>query len=261
MAERVLRILLLALALWAGPASAGDGTIPDGPNWSFQGIFGRYDRAALRRGYAVFVTTCWTCHGIRQIHFRDLEGVGYSAEEVRRLASRFQVPAGPDPEGYIADADGIPFMRDALPADRFAEPYLNDNEARAENGGILPPDLSLIVRARRHGPDYLFAFLTGYQNPPPGLELAPGRHYNRTFPGGQIAMEPPLFDDQVSYDDGTPQTVPQYAKDVTAFLAWTADPHMEARKRIGAGAVLFLALFAALGVLHHMRIRRRALSD
>jgi len=258
---------LLALALAAGlaapfamPAGAAEAVEPPRQTWSFAGPFGMFDRAQLQRGFKVYKEVCASCHSLSLVSFRNLAepgGPGYTAAQAAAVAAEYKVQDGPNDAGEM-------FERPGRAADRFPKPFPNDNAARAANGGALPPDLSVIAKARTYergfprfildiftqyqeqGPDYLVALLVGYADAPQGFNLPPGTHYNKYFPGNAIGMPAPLSADQVTYDDGTPQTVEQYAKDVTAFLMWTAEPHMEARKRIGFQVMIFLLVFAGL---------------
>ncbi len=259
---------LLALVLAAGfvaPFSMTAGAAEAAPepprqNWSFSGPFGMFDRAQLQRGLKVYKEVCASCHGLSLVSFRNLAeagGPGYTPAQAAAFAAEYKVQDGPNDAGEM-------FERDGRPADRFPSPFPNDNAARAANGGALPPDLSVMAKARTYergfprfifdiftqyqeqGPDYLVALLNGYEDAPQGFNLPAGAHYNRYFPGHAIGMPNPLNPDQVTYDDGTPQTVEQYARDVTAFLMWTAEPHMEQRKRIGFQVMIFLIVFAGL---------------
>ncbi len=255
---------ILALALVAGlsmPAfAAGEAEIPPREKWSFAGPFGKFDRGQLQRGFKVYREVCQACHSLSLVSFRNLAepgGPGFTRAQATAIAAEYQVTAGPNDEGEM-------FQRPGLLSDRFPKPFPNDNAARAAMGGVLPPDLSVIAKARTYsrgfpwflldivtqfqeqGPDYLAALLHGYVDPPEGFELPPGTHYNRYFPGHAIGMPNPISADQVTYEDGTPQTVEQYARDVSAFMMWTAEPHMEARKRIGLQVMIFLLVFAIL---------------
>jgi len=255
---------LLALAFVAGLAgpvlAAGEAETPPKQKWSFWGPVGKYDRAQLQRGFKVYREVCQSCHSLSLVAFRNLAepgGPGFTRAQAAAIAAEYQIKDGPNDEGEMFDRPG-------RLADRFPKPFPNDNAARAANGGALPPDLSVIAKARTYergglwfildlftqyveqGPDYLVALMTGYAEPPEGFNLPPGTHYNRYFPGHAIGMPNPISDDQVTYDDGTPQTVQQYAKDVTAFLMWAAEPHLEARKRIGLQVMIFLLIFAGL---------------
>jgi cytochrome c1 len=261
--QRSLLALVVAgfATVFAMPAGAAEGA-PEPPQqkWSFSGPFGLFDRAQLQRGFKVYKEVCASCHGLSLLSFRNLAepgGPGFSVAQVTALAAEYKIQDGPNDAGEM-------FERPGRPADRFPSPFPNDNAARAANGGALPPDLSVIAKARTYergfprfvfdiftqyqeqGPDYIVALLTGYEDAPQGFNLPEGSHYNKYFPGHAIGMPNPLSPDQVTYDDGAPQTVEQYAKDVTAFLVWAAEPHMEARKRIGFQVMIFLIVFAGL---------------
>ena len=192
-------------------------------NWPFNGVFGRFDQSSLQRGFQVYREVCAACHGIRQISYRDLKGIGYSNDEIKFIAAEYQVLDGPNDEGEM-------FERDARPSDKFVGPYENDKVARLANNGAYPPDLSLIVKARADGANYLYSLLNGYKDFPDNFEASEGMYYNEFYPGNQIAMPSPLMDDLVEYSDGTEATQSQIAKDVTSFLAWTAEPELEERK-------------------------------
>ncbi len=207
--------------------------------WSFNSLFGTYERDAQQRGFLVYKDVCASCHGLRLVAYRNLMDIGFTEDEVKAIAAGYLVQDGPDDNGDM-------YERPATTADRFVSPFPNDAAARASNGGALPPDLSLMVKARAGGPDYVYGILTGYVDPPAGFEVPDGLYYNAVFPAHRIAMPPPLFDDAVAYPDGTPATVGQMAHDVTQFLAWTAEPHLEARHRMGVKVLLFLLVLTAL---------------
>jgi ubiquinol-cytochrome c reductase cytochrome b/c1 subunit len=253
--------------LAAAPSFAAEQEIPPRQKWSFSGPFGTFDRAQLQRGLKVYREVCQACHSLSYVAFRTLAqpgGLGYSAAQAAALAKEYKIKDGPNEQGEM-------FERDGRAADHFPPPFPNENAARAANGGVAPPDLSLVAKARTYergfpwfifdiftqyqeqGPDYIVALLTGYEDAPAGANLPPGANYNRYFPGHAIAMPKPLTDGQVEYTDGTPATVANYAKDVTAFLVWAAEPHMEARKRIGFQVIIFLVVFA--GMLYFVKKR------
>ncbi len=243
---RAARRLLAAAATAAALTLAGSGAWavekprePESRDWSFSGIFGTYDRAELRRGYRVYQEVCAVCHSAKFLSFRNLTEIGFSEAEAEAIAAEFTVQDGPDEEGEF-------YERAALLSDPFPRPYRNDNEARTANNGALPPDLSLIVRSREHGTNFIYALLAGYEDPPEDFELADGMNYNPYFAGAQIAMPPPLFDDFVEYADGTAATVEQMSQDVSVFLTWLAIPELEDRKRLGFQVMLFLALLTVL---------------
>lgn len=228
-----------AVALSAPAASAaGGGMEYESQDWSFSGIFGTIDPAAAQRGYQVYREVCSSCHAMNLMAYRYLEGIGVPEDAVKALASQAEIA--------ITDDEGEPATRPRLPSDRFPNPFPNEKAARAANGGAYPPDLSLIAKARADGPNYLYALLTGYEDPPADFELNDGMYYNAAFEGHQIAMAPPLFEDGVTFADGTPATVDQMARDVTTFLVYAAEPHMDERKRTGLKVVLFLFILSVM---------------
>jgi ubiquinol-cytochrome c reductase cytochrome c1 subunit len=231
---------------------------PEQAEWSFSGPFGHYDKGQLQRGLKVYTEVCSACHSMNLVAFRTLGGLGYSEAQVKTFAANYEVQDGPN-------ADGEMFTRKAVPSDYFPSPYPNTEAAAAANNGAAPPDFSLIAKARgiergfptfifdmftqyqEGGPDYIHALLNGYQEPPAGAEVAEGTHYNPYFANASaLAMAKPLSDDQVTYDDGAPQTVEQYSRDVAAFLMWAAEPHLEDRKRTGFMVMVFLLIFTGL---------------
>jgi len=232
--------LFTALSMGGQTAhAAGDAIHLEKQDWSFSGLFGTFDRAAAQRGLQVYREVCSTCHSLNFISFRNLADLGYSEAEVKAIAAEYEVVDGPNDEGEM-------FTRAGTPSDRFVAPFANDNAARASNGGALPPDLSLIVEARAGFEDYIYALLTGYGEAPEGVQVAEGMSYNKAFPGHQIAMAQPLYEDGVTYADGTTASVDQMAKDVTTFLTWAAEPNLEARKRTGVAVILFLIVASGL---------------
>ncbi len=240
---------------------------PKEMDWSFAGPLGSYDKGQLQRGFKIYREVCAACHSLQYVPFRMIEGLGYSEAQVKALAAESEVQDGPN-------ADGEMFTRPALGSDYFPSPYPNPEAAAASNNGAAPPDLSLIAKARgvergfplfifdiftqyaENGPDYIHALLTGYdETPPEGMEIAEGTHYNPYFIAGKsLAMPKPLSDGQVTYDDGAPQTVDQYSRDVAAFLMWAAEPHMDDRKRTGFRVMIFLAVLAGLAYMTKRRI-------
>ncbi|MBB4006332.1 cytochrome c1 [Allorhizobium taibaishanense] len=226
--------------------------------WSFSGPFGKYDKAQLQRGLKIYKEVCSACHSMNLVSFRSLEDLGYSDAQVKTFAAQYEVQDGPNGSGEM-------YTRKAVPSDHFPSPFPNKEAAAAANNGAAPPDMSLLAKARgiergfptfifdiftqyqEGGPDYIHALLTGYQDPPAGVTVAEGTHYNPYFAAAQaLAMAPPLSDGAVTYDDGTPQTLDQYAKDVAAFLMWAAEPHLEERKRTGFMVMVFLLIFSGL---------------
>ncbi len=257
--RRRSRLLLGALALavaglaGAPAAQAADPlAYPESQSWSWTGPFGLFDRGQVQRGFKVYREACQACHGLDLLAFRNLGQPGgpeFSEDEVRAIAADHQIEDGPDRQGDM-------FMRPGSAADRFPSPYPNEEAARAVNMGSYPPDLSVIAKARHGGADYLYSLLTGYRDPPPDFVLQDGLHFNPYFPGGQIAMAPPLGDGFIEYTDGTPETLENYARDVSAFLMWAAEPKMEERKRLGFQVMIFLFAFAGLLYLSKRKLWR-----
>ena len=265
--KRLVAGALTALAFLAAPAFAAEETpTPPPEKWTFSGPFGRFDRAQLQRGFQVYREVCSSCHALKYIYFRNLAQPGgpeFSEAQVKALAAEYKVQDGPNDQGEM-------FERPGRPADRIPWAFANEQAAAAANGGKAPPDLSVMAKARTYergfpwwlidivtmyqeqGPNYITALLLGYEDPPQGFELPAGGNYNKYYPGHVIAMPNVLNDGQVSYPKGgdgqpvVPETKAQYAKDVTAFLEWTAEPHLEQRKRLGFQSIVFLAVFAGL---------------
>ena len=245
--KKFLSVTLTAFMLMAPAAMAAeDGGHHEVPSqsWSFDGPFGTFDRGALQRGFQVYSQVCSACHSMKYLSYRNLRALGYTTAEVKAIAGQYTTMDGPDDEGEM-------FERPTKPSDRFKSPYENDQQGRYANNGALPPDLSLITKARVGGADYVYGLLTGYEEPPEGVELGAGQHYNTVMPGNKIAMAPPLSDDIVAYEDDTDTTKEQYARDVAQFLTWAAEPEMEQRKRMGIKVILFLLVFA--GVMYKVK--------
>jgi cytochrome c1 len=260
------RLVALALAAVSGvlfaaaPALAAEQETPPRLKWSFAGPFGKFDRGQLQRGFKVYREVCQVCHGLTLLAFRNLAepgGPDFTLPQAAAIAAEYKIQDGPNDQGEM-------FERPGRPADRFPKPFANDALARLVNNGVVPPDFSVIAKARTYergfpwfvidvftlyqeqGVDYITALLKGYEQAPAGFALPQGTHYNKYFPGHAIAMPKPMEDGRVDYTDGAPATVDQYAKDLSAFLAWAAEPHMEARKRIGFQVMIFLIVFAGL---------------
>ena len=241
--------IALAAAISAGLSAPAGAAETGGPalknvEFSFDGPFGTFDRGQLQRGYKVYVEVCASCHSMNLLAFRNLAevgGPGFTGEQVAVLAAEFprEVVDGPDEVGDM-------FERPGKPSDRFPPPFPNDAAARASNNGAMPPDFSVLAKARAGGPDYIYSLLTGYEEPPAQVELRDGSYYNPYFPGGQLSMAPPLADELVEYTDGSPMTAEQYAKDISAFLMWAAEPKMEERKRLGFQVMVFLIVLSGL---------------
>jgi ubiquinol-cytochrome c reductase cytochrome b/c1 subunit len=263
--ENIMSRTILALALagsllglsTATSFAAGEAPVPPRQKWSFAGPFGQFDKGQLQRGFKVYREVCGVCHGLNLLSFRNLTEIGFSEGQVKTIAAEYKVQDGPNDQGEM-------FEREGRPADRFPPPWPNENAARVRYNGV-PPDFSVLAKARGYergfpwfifdvftqfqeqGVDYIHALLVGYEDKPPqGFQLPPGSFYNKYFPGHAIAMPPPLTDKRVDYTDGSPTTVEQYSRDVTAFMMWAAEPTMEKRKRIGFQVMIFLLVFAGL---------------
>ena len=226
----------------AGPAIKGE-TV----DWGFNGPFGKFDKSSLQRGLQVYTEVCSSCHSLKYIAYRNLSDLGYNKAEIKAFASSFSVIDGPDDDGEM-------FERPGMPADHFVSPYPNMNAARAANGGAYPPDLSLMTKARVGGANYLYSLIVGYKEPPADINIREGLYYNKYYSGNLIAMPQPLYGDDVTYADGTEATIEQMAADVTEFLAWSAEPEMEVRKRTGIAAVTFLLIMSILSYLAKQQI-------
>jgi ubiquinol-cytochrome c reductase cytochrome c1 subunit len=258
---RKVTLLAAALVLVAGPAfAAGEAKKPADIAFSYEGPFGTYDQAQLQRGYKVYREVCAACHGMNLLAFRNLADRGGPFYDPKyKNANDNPYAKAIAAEAQINDLDsetGDAIKRAGTPADRFPNPYPNVIAAKAGNGGAAPPDLSVMAKARSGGPEYIAALLSGYTAPPADVTLSPGQNYNPYFPGGLIAMAPPLAADLVTFDDGTKSTVKQQATDVAAFLMWAAEPKLEERKQMGAAVLVFLFLFSGLLYASYRRVWR-----
>jgi ubiquinol-cytochrome c reductase cytochrome c1 subunit len=219
-------------------------------DFSFDGPFGTYDRAALQRGFQVYKEVCAACHNLDHIAFHNLDeegGPGFTEAQAKAIAAGYKLPADPNDKGEITDDKGNRLMRPGILADKFPPAFPNEEAARANNSGSLPPDLSMIVKAREGGADYVYSIVTGFgMTAPKGFAVPAGKFYNPYFEGWNIAMPPPLADNVVTYSDGTKATVAQEAHDVATFLAWASDTKMEERKRTGFGVLIFLVVLSGL---------------
>lgn len=258
---------LMMAAVSFGPMAIGDGAEaasypkkkPRHAEWSFAGPFGHWDKAQLQRGLKIYTENCSACHSMNLLSYRNLADLGYTEDQIKAYAAEFEVTDGPNEDGEM-------FERPARPTDRFKGPYANLKEAAAANNGAVPPDFSLLAKARavergfptfifdiftmytENGPDYIYSLLTGYpEEPPEGVQVLDGLHYNPYFVAGEaLAMAAPLSDNSVDYDDGTPQTLDQHAQDIAAFMMWAAEPGLPERKQRGFIVIMFLLLFAGL---------------
>lgn len=248
---KMLKALALAPAaavLIASSAfAAGDTAHNKHVDWSFDGVFGTYDQQSAQRGFQVYREVCSGCHSLKYFSFRNLADIGYPEDMIKAFAAEYEVPT--------IDEFGDEVMIPAIPADRMPSPFANEQAAAAANGGAIPPDLSLMVKARPDGANYVYSLLTGYdEHMPEDFSLPEGKYYNPWFAGGAISMAPPIGDDYVSYEDGTPATADQISKDITMFLAYVAEPKLEQRKSMGQGVIIFLIIFTLLSYLSMKKI-------
>ena len=222
-------------------------------NWSFDGIFGTFDRASLQRGYQVYAEVCAGCHSVQHLSYRNLSEKGgpeFSVEEAKAIASQFEIEDGPNSEGEM-------FMRPARLSDKFAKPYPNVQASTAANGGAYPPDMSVLAKARTGGADYLYSLLLGYEEAPTDFELDDGVYYNKYMPGNKIKMSEPLLDGIVEYADGTESSKAQMAKDVTAFLVWASEPHLESQHKMGFKTIIYLLILFILVYMSKQKVWSR----
>ena len=226
-------------------------------DWSFKGLFGKFDRAALQRGYQVYTEVCASCHSMKYLSYRNLSEKGgpeFSEAATKAIAASFEVTDGPN-------ADGEMFTRPGKLSDKFVMPYDNVKAAQAANGGAYPPDMSVLVKARGGGVDYIYSLLQGYEDPPSGVTLDDGVYYNKYMYGNKIRMAAPLSDGIVEYGDGTNASVEQMSKDVTTFLMWAAEPHLEARHQMGFKAIVYLIILTILVYFSMKKIWSRVESE
>ena len=225
--------------------------------WSFEGLFGTFDRSSLRRGYQVYKEVCSTCHSIRLLSYRNLSEKGgpeFSTEDTKNIAASFEVIDGPNSEGDM-------FTRPGRLSDKFVKPYANIQAAKSANGGAYPPDMSVLVKARKGGANYIYSILLGYENPPKDINLEEGVYYNKFMPGYNIKMPNVLSDGLLDYADGTEATSQQMAKDVATFLTWASEPSLEARHKMGFKVILYLIILALLVYLSMKKLWSRIESE
>merc|ERR1712183_149199 len=238
----------IVLASQAAPANANDAVVNPGTfKWSHGGFLDSFDTASVRRGLQVYRQVCSACHSLEALAFRNLIGVTHPLEEAKLIAESYQITDGPDDNGEM-------FERPGKVSDKMPLAYPNEEAAKAANAGANPPDLSLITKARHDGQNYVFSLLTGFVDPPAGVEVRDGLHYNPYFPGHVIGMARPLYDDAIEYDDGTKASTSQMAKDVVTFLSWIGEPWHDGRKRIGIKAMFLTGCLAVL-TLYTKRVR------
>ena len=255
--KNLLVILILFFGSISNLFSAGGGGELLKVDWSFKGITGKFDRASLQRGFQVYKEVCASCHSMQYLSYRNLGEPGgpeFSEQEVKAIAASIEIEDGPDEQGEM-------FTRPGRPADKFKNPYPNVKASIAANGGAYPPDMSVLVKARPGGSNYIYSVLMGYEDPPADITLDDGVYYNKYMIGNKIKMASPLSDDIVEYSDGTQATVDQMAKDVTTFLSWAAEPELEERHRTGVKVIIYLILLTTLVYLSMKKIWSRVDSE
>ena len=257
MFKKNLQFTLLFLFFISFTKLFAAGEEPIKVDWSFKGITGKFDRSSLQRGYQVYNEVCASCHSMNLLSYRNLGEKGgpeFSVDQVKAIAANFEVTDGPDSEGEM-------FTRPGRPSDKFVSPYPNNQAAMAANGGAYPPDMSVLVKARKGGANYIYSVLMGYEETPEGFELEDGVYYNKYMYGKKIKMAKPLAEGLVSYADGTEATESQMAMDVTTFLTWASEPHLEARHQTGLKVIMYLIILTILVYLSMRRLWSRINSE
>jgi len=257
--KNIFKIACLSVLLFVGPyqVNAEEKTNLLKVDWSFKGLFGKFDRGSLQRGYQVYSEVCSSCHSMKYLSYRNLSEEGgpeFSIEEAKAIAAAYEVTDGPN-------SDGEMFVRPAKLSDKFVMPFENTKAAQAANGGAYPPDMSVLVKARSGGANYVYSVLLGYEDPPNGITLDDGVYYNKYMYGKNIKMAKPLNEGAVEYNDGTIASEEQMAKDVTTFLMWAAEPHLEARHKMGFKAILYLIILTILVYFSMKKIWSRIESE
>ena len=246
-------ILILSLLFFQNQSISAETPKLLKTDWTFKGLFGKYDRASLQRGYQVYTEVCAACHSMQYLSYRNLAEPGgpeFTEEEAKFIAAGFEVLDGPNSEGEM-------FTRPAKLSDKFVMPYDNVEAAKAANGGAYPPDMSVLAKARKGGADYIYSLLLGYEDPPANIKLDDGVYYNKFMYGNKIKMPVPLSDGLVEYTDGTEATEQQMAKDITVFLMWSAEPHLETRHKTGFRVIVYLIILSILVFLTMKKIWSR----
>jgi ubiquinol-cytochrome c reductase cytochrome c1 subunit len=250
---KILFFLIIIISNYSQKIFAAENNSLLKQDWSFKSFYGKFDRTSLQRGYQVYTEVCASCHSMKYLSYRNLAEEGgpeFSEAEAKNIASQFEVIDGPN-------SDGEMFTRAAKLSDKFVKPYSNDQEAKNANGGAYPPDMSVLVKARKGGPDYIYSVLLGYEDPPADIKLDEGVYFNKYMYGNKIKMASPLSNGIVEYADGTKATQKQMAKDVVTFLTWAAEPHLESRHRVGFKVIIYLLVLTILVYFSMKRIWSR----
>ena len=257
--KNISKIIFISILLLTGTNQANSAEKVEllKTDWSFKGLLGKFDRGSLQRGYQVYTEVCSSCHSMKYVSYRNLAEEGgpeFTEEQAKAIAANFEVLDGPN-------SDGEMFTRPAKLSDKFVMPYENEKAAQAANGGAYPPDMSVLAKARSGGVDYIYSVLLGYEDPPAGVILDDGVYYNKYMYGNNIKMSQPLSDGLVEYSDGTVASEEQMAKDVTTFLMWAAEPHLESRHKMGFKAILYLIILTILVYFSMKKIWSRIESE
>ena len=257
--KNISKIIFISILLLTGTNQANSAEKVEllKTDWSFKGLLGKFDRGSLQRGYQVYTEVCSSCHSMKYVSYRNLAEEGgpeFTEEQAKTIAANFEVLDGPN-------SDGEMFTRPAKLSDKFVMPYENEKAAQAANGGAYPPDMSVLAKARSGGVDYIYSVLLGYEDPPAGVVLDEGVYYNKYMYGNNIKMSQPLSDGLVEYSDGTVASEEQMAKDVTTFLMWAAEPHLESRHKMGFKAILYLIILTILVYFSMKKIWSRIESE
>ena len=257
--KNIPKIIFISILLLTGTNQANSAEKVEllKTDWSFKGLLGKFDRGSLQRGYQVYTEVCSSCHSMKYVSYRNLAEEGgpeFTEEQAKTIAANFEVLDGPN-------SDGEMFTRPAKLSDKFVMPYENEKAAQAANGGAYPPDMSVLAKARSGGVDYIYSVLLGYEDPPAGVVLDEGVYYNKYMYGNNIKMSQPLSDGLVEYSDGTVASEEQMAKDVTTFLMWAAEPHLESRHKMGFKAILYLIILTILVYFSMKKIWSRIESE
>ena len=252
-----LALLLFTIIIFINPLYSAESGDLLKVKWSFKSLTGKFDRASLQRGFQVYKEVCSSCHSMQYLSYRNLGEPGgpeFTQEEVKSIAASVEIEDGPDSQGEM-------FTRPGKPSDKFKSPYPNVEASTIANGGAYPPDMSVLVKARPGGADYMYSVLMGYEEPPAGMKLDDGVYYNKYMYGNKIKMAAPLSDDLIEYGDGTKASVEQMSKDVTTFLMWAAEPHLEARHQMGFKAIVYLIILTTLVYFSMKKIWSRVKSE
>ena len=257
--KNISKIIFISILLLTGTNQANSAEKVEllKTDWSFKGLLGKFDRGSLQRGYQVYTEVCSSCHSMKYVSYRNLAEEGgpeFTEEQAKAIAANFEVLDGPNNDGEM-------FTRQAKLSDKFVMPYENEKAAQAANGGAYPPDMSVLAKARSGGVDYIYSVLLGYEDPPAGVVLDEGVYYNKYMYGNNIKMSQPLSDGLVEYSDGTVASEEQMAKDVATFLMWAAEPHLEARHKMGFKAILYLIILTILVYFSMKKIWSRIESE